>query len=76
MVKIVATQFLQCIPADMTQEHVSITPTLIDILDEHNLRLVDIADIWDTIISHLITIRNELDNTVNAKNNEKLVELV
>jgi len=76
MVKVVATEFLAQLPADLSKSHESITAKLMDILDEHNMRLVDISEVWETIISHLITIKSELDNTISAKNDETIVKLV
>lgn len=75
MVNVIATQFLQALPADLTQPHINITTTLMDVLFEHNVRLVDISEVWSKIISHITTIKTELDMTIANKNDEKLVEV-
>jgi hypothetical protein len=75
MVNLVATQFLQALQSNLSEEHINITTTLMDILAEHNIRLVDINEVWGKIISHITTVKTELDMTIANKNDEKLVEV-
>lgn len=53
-----------------------ITPKLVDILFENNLRLVDISQVWDTIFSRITNIKASLYNTIEAKNNETIVNIM
>jgi hypothetical protein len=70
-VQMVANEILAVLPKDLASE--SITGKLVDILVEHNVRLVDISKVWDTIFSFLLNIKGELDATIEVKNNETIV---
>lgn len=67
----VANEILAVLPKNLASE--SITGKLVDILVDHNVRLVDISKVWDTIFSFILNIKGELDATIEVKNNETIV---
>lgn len=71
MVKIVAEEFKPIIFSDLPQEEK--TKKLVDSLYDNNLRLVDISQVWDLVVSDLLTVKSALDFTIEHKNNETIV---
>lgn len=49
---------------------------IIDILAEHNIRLVDISIVWDVIFSGILEVKSIVDTTIEAKNNETIVNAI
>lgn len=46
---------------------------IIDTFAKHNIRLVDISTVWDVIFSEILETKAIVDTTIEAKNNETIV---